>query len=116
MCTYDVRVKSCGHYLKELKNPCEDAKKANEPCDGSFRIRCEKLSVMMATKSDFRLDGLSATFHSKSSQLLFLVIMDRATLQDYRLWTDDMSRLYQLRGAEEEVGIFVQEMRKASFV
>jgi hypothetical protein len=32
MCKFQTRVHSCGHYEKTLLQPCEDAKKAEEPC------------------------------------------------------------------------------------
>ena len=33
MCTFTLRVHSCGHYKKSLKMPCDDAKKKKEVCD-----------------------------------------------------------------------------------
>lgn len=37
MCSYDVRVHSCGHYTKEYKpgSPCDTAKQNKRACSGS---------------------------------------------------------------------------------
>ncbi|KAF2191721.1 hypothetical protein K469DRAFT_555312 [Zopfia rhizophila CBS 207.26] len=33
MCTFLTRVHSCGHYVKTLSLPCDNAKKSKEVCD-----------------------------------------------------------------------------------
>jgi len=33
MCSFTIRVFSCGHYTKSLRNPCGPAKKKQEVCD-----------------------------------------------------------------------------------
>ncbi|KAL2177917.1 uncharacterized protein P884DRAFT_128913 [Thermothelomyces heterothallicus CBS 202.75] len=32
MCTFTLRVYTCGHYTKSLKKPCKDAKKNKQVC------------------------------------------------------------------------------------
>jgi hypothetical protein len=33
MCTFGIRVSSCGHYKATLKEPCDEAKENQTPCD-----------------------------------------------------------------------------------
>ncbi|KAI3342006.1 hypothetical protein F4824DRAFT_271105 [Ustulina deusta] len=33
MCIFTIRVHTCGHWRKSLKNPCDDAKEKKEVCD-----------------------------------------------------------------------------------
>ncbi|KAI3335908.1 hypothetical protein F4824DRAFT_136429 [Ustulina deusta] len=33
MCIFTIRVHTCGHWKKSLKNPCDDAKEKKKVCD-----------------------------------------------------------------------------------
>ncbi|KAK4131104.1 hypothetical protein BT67DRAFT_409634 [Trichocladium antarcticum] len=38
MCTFTLRVYSCGHYKKSLSKPCNDAKEKEEACDSGSDV------------------------------------------------------------------------------
>ncbi|RAK75697.1 uncharacterized protein BO72DRAFT_529018 [Aspergillus fijiensis CBS 313.89] len=41
MCSFQVRVYGCGHYVKNLSNPCKDAERRQSVCEtGITEIAC----------------------------------------------------------------------------